>query len=313
MTVRTIAPMRATAADVLPADDGSWAYEVKWDGYRIVAFVEGGRVRLQTRNLLDATADFPALAGLVDALGPVDAVLDGEVVALGADGRPSFGALQRRGEDPVAVHYFVFDVLELDGRPTLALSYETRRRLLDGLDLRRGDAWDVPAWHHNGAALFDATAAQGLEGVVAKRLDSVYEPGRRSPAWRKVKHLCRQELVVGGWLPGEGARRATLGALLVGHHDAEGALRYAGRVGTGFRDTDLRRFADALAARATTACPFAQPSSLPLEVRRAARYVVPDLVVEVAFTEWTHTGTIRHPSYKGLRTDKDARDVVRET
>lgn len=314
MTARTIEPMRAMPAEVLPADDAAWAYEVKWDGYRIVAFVEGGRVRLQTRNLLDATADFPELAGLAAALGPVDAVLDGEVVAFDDDGRPSFGALQRRHERPTGVQYLIFDLLELDGRSTMALPYATRRRLLDGLELRHGAAWDVPPMHvGGGAALLEATRAQGLEGVLAKRLDARYEPGRRSGAWRKVKHLRAQELVVGGWLPGAGARRDTFGSLLVGYHDDQGALRFAGRVGTGFRDADLRSLAAMLEARAPATCPFAEPASLPLEVRRDGRFVRPDLVVQVAFAEWTHTGTVRHPTYRGLRPDKTAPDVVRET
>lgn len=306
--------MRAAAADALPDDDEAWAYEVKWDGYRIVAFVEAGRVRLQTRNLLDATEMFPELAGLAGVLGEVDAVLDGEVVAFDEDGRPSFGALQRRGERPTAVQYLIFDLLELGGRSTMELPYETRRRLLESLELRHGAAWDVPPVHvGGGAALLEATRAQGLEGVVAKRLDGRYEPGRRTGSWRKVKHLCAQELVVGGWLPGAGVRRETLGSLLVGHHDAGGALRYAGRVGTGFRDSDLRALASMLGERATTTCPFASFATLPLEVRRDGRFVRPDLVVQVAFTEWTHTGTIRHPSYRGLRTDKPAHEVVRET
>lgn len=307
--------MRATSTDALPLDDEAWAYEVKWDGYRMLAFVEGGRVRLQTRNLLDATADFPELQGLGDALAPLDAVLDGEVVAFDDTGRPSFGALQRRHERPVAVHYVIFDLLELAGRPTIELPYVERRGLLDRLELRHGRSWDVPpARHGGGAALFEATQVQGLEGVVAKRLDSRYEPGRRADSWRKLKHLRRQELVIGGWLPGAGARQGAVGSLLVGHHDAgvPGVLRYAGRVGTGFTDAELRRLGTMLATRSSPTCPFAEPAGLPVEVRRRGRWVTPDLVAEVAFAEWTHTGTIRHPSYKGLRTDIDPREVLRD-
>lgn len=304
--------MRAANADAIPADDDAWAYEVKWDGYRILAFVESGRLRLQTRNLLDATATFPMLAGLADAV-PLDVVLDGEVVAFDADGRPSFGALQQRGRRPAHIRYVIFDVLEIGGRSTCSLPWRERRRLLEQLDLDGGEAWQVPAAHIGGGdALLAATEAQGLEGVIAKRLDSPYEPGRRSGAWRKVKHWGRQEFVVGGWLPGKGARAGGIGSLLVGVHEAPGALRYCGRVGTGFTDAELDRLGALLAPLQVADSPFDPRWALPAEVRRSAEYVRPEMVVEVAFSEWTHTGTIRQPSYKGRRVDKVAAEVVRE-
>ena len=305
--------MRAANADTLPADDDAWAYEVKWDGYRILAFVEGGRLRLQTRNLLDATAQFPMLAGLAGAV-PLDVVLDGEVVAFDEHGRPSFGALQQRGRRGAHISYLIFDVLEIAGRSTCALPWRERRRLLEQLGLDGGDAWRVPPAHvGGGAAMLAATEAQGLEGVIAKRVDSTYEPGRRSGAWRKIKHWGRQEFVVGGWLPGKGARSGGIGSLLVGVHDASGALRYCGRVGTGFTDAELDRLGALLRPAQRPDSPFDPGVPLPAEVRRTARYVEPALVVEVAFAEWTHTGTIRQPSYKGLRPDKAPHEVVRET
>jgi bifunctional non-homologous end joining protein LigD len=305
--------MRAATVDALPADDRNWAYEVKWDGYRMLAFVGRGTVRLQTRNLLDATADFPALGGLAAAVGPVDVVLDGEVVAFDADGRPSFAALQQRGRHPADVRYLVFDVLEIDGRSTCPLPWTERRRLLEQLGLDDGDAWQLsPAHVGGGAALLDATDALGLEGIIAKRLDSPYEPGRRSGAWRKIKHRGRQEFVVGGWLPGKGARAGGVGSLLIGVHDDAGRLRYCGRVGTGFTDAELDRLAGLLAPLSAAATPFDPVVPLPPEVRRFARHVRPELVAEVAFLAWTHSGTVRHPSYKGLRTDKNPAEVVRE-
>jgi bifunctional non-homologous end joining protein LigD len=310
---RTIEPMRATIGHARPEPDEEWAYEVKWDGYRIVAFVEDGAVRLQTRNLLDATEDFPSVQGLAAEVGPLDVVLDGEIVALDADGRPSFGALQQRGQRATAVHYVIFDVLEVAGTPTFSLPYVERRRLLDQLEIASGPAWQVPASSVGGGdALLAATRAAGLEGVIAKKLDSIYEPGRRSRSWLKLKHWGGQELVVGGWLPGKGVRAGGLGSLLVGYYDDQGRLQYAGRVGTGFTDAELRRLGALLAPLQRDTSPFEARDDMPVEVRRLGRFVEPELVVEVAFSEWTHTGTIRQPSYKGVRRDKPARDIRRE-
>jgi bifunctional non-homologous end joining protein LigD len=190
----------------------------------------------------------------------------------------------------------------------MALPQERRRQLLEELALS-GTAWQTPAVHRgDGAALLAATAEQGLEGLVAKRLDAPYEPGRRSTAWVKVKNTRRQELVIGGWTPGEGRRRKRIGALLLGHHDPEGNLVYAGRVGTGFSERtleDLRRRMEPLSRPDS---PFAPSAQLP----REAHFVEPELVAEIEFTEWTPDGQLRHPSYQGLRDDKDAREVVRE-
>jgi bifunctional non-homologous end joining protein LigD len=309
--------MKAVTGE-LPSESG-WAYEIKWDGMRLIAFCDRGALRLQTTNRLDATARFGELSGLAGSLDAHRVILDGEVVAFSDRGRPDFGRLQsrmhtvpgRRGADatPVPVTFMVFDLLWLDGNDVSAVPYLDRRRLLADL-VEAGDTWQVPAHHlDEGRELFEAARAQGLEGVMAKRTDSTYTPGRRSPAWRKVKVRRRQELVVGGWLPGEGARRSTFGALLVGYH-TPGGLHYAGRVGTGFDADNLALLQDELGRRSRPASPF--EDEVPRAVERRARWVDPELVVEVTFGEWTSAGILRHPSYEGLRIDKDAAKVVRE-
>lgn len=310
-------PMLATAGS-LPRDDDGWAYEIKWDGIRALATVDGGRVRLETRNGNDVTRRYPELRSLGAALGSTPAVLDGEIVAFGEDGRPSFQRLQgrmhvegdaaiRRAAAAAPATYVIFDLLYLDGHATTSLPYDDRRRLLAALELD-GPAWQAPAAHlGSGADFAAATKAQGLEGVIAKRRDAPYEPGRRSRAWRKVKHVLRQEFVIGGWMPGTGRRAAGIGSLLAGYHDAGGALRYAGSVGTGFTDAELARLEAALGRLRRPDSPFTgrQP-------RRGAVFAEPRLVAEVEFSEWTRAGTLRQPSYKGLRDDKDPGEVVRE-
>ena len=313
-----IDPMKAVTGE-LPTDDG-WAFEVKWDGMRIVAFCDRGAIRLQTTNRLDATTRFVELAPLAESLRAHQVVLDGEVVAFSEAGRPDFGRLQSRmhGIPPAAIHgdeqlvaisYVVFDLLWLDGLDAMPAPYLDRRRLLTEL-VEPGPSWQVPSHQvDDGRALLDAVTERGLEGVVAKRTDSIYVPGKRSSAWRKVKVRRRQELVVGGWLPGEGTRSSTFGALLVGYHTPDG-LHYAGRVGTGFDTADLARLQAALAAHPRGTSPFLAP--LPAPVARHGRWVEPELVVEVSFGEWTSADILRHPSYEGLRLDKPAHEVVRE-
>jgi bifunctional non-homologous end joining protein LigD len=206
--------------------------------------------------------------------------------------------------------YQAFDVVHVDGRDTTPLAYLERRGVLRDL-LEEGRCWRMPDHHvGDGAAMLEASRRQGLEGLIAKRLDSRYEIGRRSTLWRKVKNRRRQELVVGGWLPGEGGRAGRLGALLVGYHDEGGRLRFAGRVGTGFKERELQRLGRLLADLATEECPFDPPPPRP--VVRFAHWVRPELVAEVAFGEWTSEDILRHPSYLGLRTDKAPGQVVRE-
>lgn len=314
-------PMKAVGGD-LPHGEG-WAFEVKWDGMRLLATCdpEGEpALVLRTTRGHDAAPRFPELAGLAPAVGR-PAVLDGEAVVLDDEGRPDFGRLQTRmhQSDPAAlgdlmatapVTFVAFDLVWFDGHDLTGLPYRERRRLLTEV-LEPGPAWLVPGHvEDDGEALYRQAEALGLEGLVAKRLDSPYLPGRRAPAWRKVKIRRGQELVVGGWLPGEGNRTGSLGALLVGYHDDDGALRYAGRVGTGFDTAERDRLLGRLAERATDASPFADEPPAP--VRRAARWVRPELVVQVEFGEWTGDGHLRHPAYVAERHDKDPAAVVRE-
>src|SRR2546423_4947118 len=318
---RQLKPMLATLSTRLPPDEDAWAYEVKWDGVRAIAYCEGGHLRLESRTLREITAHYPELRPLGAELGARAAVLDGEVVAFDEDGRPSFERLQgrmnlasaaavRRRMADCPVTYLIFDLLYLDGRSLLDLPYTERRERLEQLELD-GAGWQTPSHHlGEGTALLRLTQERGLEGLVAKRLDSRYLPGRRSRAWLKVKNIRSQELVVGGWLPGQGRRAAAVGALLVGdYEDDDGGrrLRYAGRVGTGFTDAELERLAKLLEPLRTNQSPFEgrQPP-------KQAVFVEPRLVAEVAFREWTAARTLRAPVYKGLRTDKDPAEVVLE-
>lgn len=323
-TPRIIKPMKATLASDPPVDDDNWAYEIKWDGMRAIGFVEDGTLRLQSVNGLDATVRFPELAGLADAIAPHSAVLDGEIVTFNEHGVPSFGLLQPRMQARSAVaareraatqpvFYVLFDILELDGEDLTDGAYEDRRdALLDAV--MPGPHWKVSeGWIGGGEELMEVMRTKGMEGLIAKRLGSTYEIGRRSRNWLKLKVRRRQELVVGGWLPGEGTRAAHFGALLVGYHDRSvkgSPLRYAGRVGTGFNETELQRLLKLLSELAADDCPFDPPPPRP--VTRHAHWVRPELVVEVEFGEWTQDAILRHPAYIGQRFDKSADDVVRE-
>jgi bifunctional non-homologous end joining protein LigD len=314
--------MLATLGTTPPGGPG-WAWELKWDGIRALGLVSDGGLRLWTRNGNEVTPRYPELHPLADALDGHDALLDGEIVTFDDTGRPSFGRLQRRMHVQaeheierlaieVPVVYIVFDLLWLDGHVTMGLPYADRRHLLSQL-VPEGETWRVPTHElGDGATTRELSKQFSLEGVVAKRVDSTYEPGRRSAAWIKIKNLMGQELVIGGWLPGKGARSTTFGALLLGYYDAAGELRYAGRVGTGFSEAVLGEVQAALAPLARDSTPFADP----LESRaaeREAHFVAPELVAQIRFTEWTQTGRIRHPAFLGLRDDKPARDVTRES
>ena len=312
-------PMLAVAGE-LPADDTGWAYEMKWDGLRAIAVI-GQHVRLQSRTGRDISHAYPELGGLAAALGGRQLVLDGEIVVLGADSWPSFEALQQRmnisaGAQAralaarVPVTYLAFDLLYSGGRPLLDLPYRERRARLDRLG-GTGRHWQIPpAFAEEAGVQVQAVSRQhGLEGVMAKRLESRYEPGRRSPSWRKIKNVRRQEAVVGGWSPGRGGRAGRIGSLLIGTY-AAGALQYAGHVGTGFSQQALAILAARLEPLRTSAAPFAGP--VPDEHARGAAWVRPELVIEVAFAGWTSAGRMRAASYKGLRDDKDPAEVVRE-
>ncbi len=309
-----VEPMLATSGGLPPGD--KWAFEIKWDGVRAIGYVEGGRLRLASRRANNITARYPELRELGRALSAHEAVIDGEVVAFDESGRPSFQRLQRRmhltsegqvrrlsASDPVV--YVIFDVLFLDGHSLMAAPYQERRaRLLElGLD---GPAWQTPAHHvGDGAALLAASRAQGLEGIVAKRLDSAYTPGRRSSGWVKVKNVRRADVVVGGWVEGEGGRSGRLGALAVGWYDDAGDLYYGGRVGSGFTEAELKRVGRLLEPLARADSPFTAGPKPPKEVH----FVEPELVAAADYGDITDTGTLRHPRYKGLRDDLDPRDV----
>src|SRR5215470_549291 len=316
-----LTPMLARSDSELPPDDGRWALEMKWDGVRALAYCDGGRIRLVSRTGQDVTPTYPELRGLGSALDRRQALLDGEVVALGDAGWPDFEALQprmhvrdettaRRLAAQYPVTYLAFDVLHLDGRPLLDLPYSQRRALLEGLALD-GPYCQVPPSFigEPGAGVKAVSEQHGLEGVVAKRLDSRYEPGKRSGSWRKVKNMRRQEAVIGGWRPGKGNRTGLIGSLLVGVQEPDG-LAYAGHVGTGFTDRALRLLTEKLAPLRRDTSPFATP--LPADHARDAVWAEPVLVAEVAFTGWTKAGRMRAPSYQGLRTDKDPAEVIRE-
>ena len=309
-------PMKARLAE-MPADESSYGFEVKWDGVRALVYAAGGKVRVQSRTGRDISPQFPEALSVTEAIGRRQAVLDGELVAFDEAGRPSFQVLQGRihlaSEALVAermraipVTLVLFDLLHLSGRSTRELPYEDRRSLLEGLGLE-GPGRQVPGYYAGeGSDLLAASKRQGLEGVVAKRLRSAYEPGRRGAAWLKIKNLRSQEVVIGGWLPGKGRRSGTIGALLAGYYEGE-ELRFAGKVGTGFREQDLDLLSERLSSLRREESPFSgrQPE-------RGSIFAEPELVAEVEFGEWTREGTMRHPAYKGLREDKPAREVVRE-
>ncbi len=311
-----MAPMLAVPAAAPPGGDG-WAYEVKWDGIRALAFVDGGRARLRSRSGHDVTDVFPELHALGPAFGATQVILDGEIVAFGPAGTPDFEllshrvhiatpAIARRAAATIPVRYLVFDLLFLDGHSLVARPYSERRALLADL-ASHGRLRISEELVGTGDEVMAASAAAGLEGVVAKRRSSPYQPGRRTADWVKVRHVRRQSVLVGGWEPGTGRRADRIGALLVGVAAPAGP-RYAGQVGTGFSEATLDRLAALLAPLRRPDSPF---RDVPAEVARGAVWVNPEVIAEVEFTSWTTGGRLRHPSFQGLRIDISPADTAR--
>jgi bifunctional non-homologous end joining protein LigD len=304
--------MLATSGPALPRGP-EWTYEVKWDGYRTLARKDGGRVTLLSRNLKDATALYPSVARAVERLGARSALVDGELVAVDEQGRPSFQALHHQSARTIV--YYAFDLLHVDGRDLLRQALEERRAtlsdLLEGSALLRSEP--LPGTPEEIEA---ALRAMRLEGAVAKRRASLYEPGRRSRSWIKVKFNRRQEFVVGGYKPNTGSFES----LLVGYYDGR-QLYFAGKVRAGLTPRLRSEILSRIVPEAVARCPFA---NLPLgrtghwgegiseADMSGLRWVRPRLVVEVSFVEWTRDGLLRHSEFVGIRDDKGARAVRRD-
>lgn len=308
----SISPMLATAATAVPPGP-EWVHEIKWDGMRVLADLRDGRLTLTSRNGNDVTAAYPELAPLADLYA--DALLDAEIVAF-EDGRPSFSALAERMHvhstrkaatlgvtRPVTL--MVFDLLRLFGSDLTGQPWQARRELLERLDLS-GPRWQVPPTYDDGEELLSATADQGLEGVVSKRRTSAYAPGRRSPDWLKVPHRTLVSVVVGGWRPETGTD-ARLGAVLVGLPRADGSLDFLGRVGSGLAGKAGIRMREVLGPHRSTTSPFA--GALPREDILGARWVRPEVVVDVRSLGLSGGGRLRQPSFIGMRPDLTAEDV----
>jgi DNA ligase D-like protein (predicted ligase) len=303
--------MKAVLTD-RPFSDPDWVFERKLDGIRCGAQRRRGEVTLSSRSGEALGRTYPELVEALSVPGP-DVLVDGEIVAFAA-GRTSFERLQQRmgihdparaRQSPVAVYYYLFDLLELDGEDLRPRPLRERKAALQRTIDFRGRLRFTPYRHGDGEALLDQACARGWEGLIAKRADSPYV-ATRSRNWLKLKCNRSQELVIGGWTAPQGSRQR-FGALLVGYHE-HGGLRYAGKVGTGFDRAMLERLGDELERRERPSPPFTAGAGLPSR----ARWVEPELVAQIAFTEWTRDGKLRHPRFQGLRTDKPAREVVRE-
>ncbi|HET6250428.1 MAG TPA: non-homologous end-joining DNA ligase [Tepidisphaeraceae bacterium] len=315
-----IEPMLAVAGG-MPVDPQQWGFEYKWDGVRCMAYFDGRRLTLRSRNQIIITQRYPELANLGKALGNRRVILDGEIIALGAAGRPSFAELQQRMhvDAPSAAlvartpaWFVIFDILHDGAASTMDRQYIDRRALLEKT-VAAGKQWHLSPFHAgDGPAMLENARTNSLEGVVAKILTSPYLPGRRSPAWRKIKIVFGQEFVIGGWIPEAGERSDRVGALLLGYygqatHGRGRVLRYAGRVGTGFSDATHARVVAALKRVTNAKSPFADkvPGG-------SAIFVKPVLVAEVEYRRWPRGGMVQQASFKGLRTDKPASAIVRE-
>ncbi|MBJ7338750.1 ATP-dependent DNA ligase [Mycolicibacterium sp.] len=302
-----LAPMLATHGSVEKLSSVVWAFEGKWDGYRLLVDADHGELRLRSRSGRDVTREYPQLQALAADLAEHHVILDGEVVALDETGVPSFGEMQNRARS-TRIEFWAFDILHLDGRSLLRAKYSDRRRLLE--TLAQGGGLIVPEQlPGDGPAALEYAREHRWEGVVAKKRDATYQPGRRSRSWIKDKLWLTQEVVIGGWRAGEGGRTSGIGALLVGV-PSEGGLQFAGRVGTGFTENDLAKLKKTLAPLLTDQSPFTTRLSGP--DAKGVTYVEPTLVGEVRYSERTSDGRLRQPSWRGMRPDKSPDEVVWE-
>jgi bifunctional non-homologous end joining protein LigD len=307
---RTYSPMLATLAQEVPRGAG-WEFEVKWDGYRAIAAISQGEASLTSRNGNDLTVRFEHVAKeIVKAVKTPDCVLDGEVCALDETGRSSFSAMQQ-GKPETPLVFYAFDLVELDGEPLVDLPLVERRKRLTELLDKRNRTVRLSEGFDDGNALLQAATEQHLEGIMAKRLDSRYFPGKRTRDWLKVKTHGEQEFVIAGFTKGTGRRASSFGALVLGYHQG-GELVYAGNVGTGFNSREIDKLLDKLRPLKRATSPFREVPKMPKVRKSDVIWVEPELVCEVEFAEWTHDGRLRAPSYKGLREDKPAEDVRRE-
>ena len=312
--------MKALSVEAVPA--GKWRLEIKLDGYRAIAVVNSGQVELWSRNHKPLTADYPEVTEAVSELPCANAVLDGEIVALDETGRSRFQLLQGRdlpGARP-PIMYYVFDLLHLDGHSLLSKPIEERQQALERLVANTRSAIRFsPVFEVKPEALMEAARMQGLEGIIAKRPGSLYEPDRRSGTWLKCKVMGEQEFVIGGYTPPRNSR-PYFGALLVGYYQ-KGSLIYAGKVGSGYDHALLKSLYAAFQKRRAMDCPFANlpqarkprfGAGMTASAMREVTWLQPELVCQVRFAEWTHDGLLRQPVFLGLRHDKSAKDVVRE-
>jgi DNA ligase D-like protein (predicted ligase) len=289
-----------------PFSDPDWIFERKLDGVRCLAHRDGGgAIRLFSRTDRAMGGDYPELVRALEAEPCQDFVVDGEVVAFDARGIPSFSRLQRRGRERVAVFLYLFDVLRLEGEDVRELPLRERKARLRRTLRFEGPVRYTPHRNQHGEQMYREACRKGLEGVMAKRADSPYR-ATRSTDWRKLKCHAEQELVIGGYTAPQGSR-TDFGALLVGYQEG-GELRYAGKVGTGFDHATLRELGERLHRLERDDPPFVDVHPIP----RGTHWVEPELVAQIGFSEWTRDGRLRHPRFLGLRTDKPAREVVRE-
>ena len=312
--VAPILPMMATLAPALPVGD-EWSYEVKWDGYRAMIVKDQSRVRLISRNLKDFTGAYPQIAQAAGRLAAERLILDGEIVALDEQGRPSFQSLQHRSTHRTTVVFYAFDLLQLGRVSYRHKPLSARRMALHRLELVSPIVLSQPL-PGSVRAIERVVRAAGLEGVVAKKIDSIYEPGKRSRAWLKVKFSREQEFVIGGYKPAA----ASFDSVLVGYYHSK-QLYYAGKVRAGFTPRTRQEIAERIAGSEVASCPFVNlPNStgkshwgegITAEEMKSLRWVKPRVVIQVAFTEWTDGGNLRHASFVGSRGDKRAREVRR--